>query len=293
MADRLDKKEWMRAEIEKLIRMYKATPELWDCTSKYYKDRTRRTNALREMAHELRTNVDEVQRKIHNLRNQFNTEFKKTGTAKSGPNSDERYVSRWPYYNSLRFLQIKPISKPARENSSVDGEIENDDSAHSGTQLSPAKPRAHISAFTTRPPKRFKKQNPLTKQNELLTLGCNFLSNLKNESKHEDDYYLNMAKVWARKLKEIEPTQRLYAEKAINDMLFDAQIRTLQAGSERTAPDDSSPVSPYDNFDHTQNEDTHHGHDDEPVREAELEEAETDIKPIMINSDDADNSVDL
>lgn len=70
-----DKKEWFKGEIEDLINMYHGKPELWDVTSNIYKNRVKKQDAVKEMAEEFNTTVEEIQRKIHNLRNQFNSEF--------------------------------------------------------------------------------------------------------------------------------------------------------------------------------------------------------------------------
>ncbi|XP_031329964.1 uncharacterized protein LOC116160947 [Photinus pyralis] len=72
------KKEWLKAEIEELIIMYQGKPVLWDVTSNIYKNRVKKQDAYQEMAEEFNTTIEEIQRKIHNLRNQFNSEFKKS-----------------------------------------------------------------------------------------------------------------------------------------------------------------------------------------------------------------------
>jgi len=100
-----DKKEWLKSEIDQLINMYHNKPELWDVKSKVYKDRMKKRDALDEIATTFETTVEEITRKIHNLRNQFNSEFKKTTKKKSGQGLDELYTSKWPYFKSLLFLQ--------------------------------------------------------------------------------------------------------------------------------------------------------------------------------------------
>lgn len=57
------------------------------------------------MAAKFETTTDEISRKIHNLRNQFNNELKKVSKKKSGQGTDDLYTSKWPYYKYLLFLQ--------------------------------------------------------------------------------------------------------------------------------------------------------------------------------------------
>lgn len=77
------------------------------------------------------------------------------------------------------------------------------------------------------PPKKQRKLGPVAKQNQLLTLACKYLS--KSDNANED--LLDISKVWANKLKAIDPRQRLFAEKAINDILFEAQLGNLSKDS--------------------------------------------------------------
>jgi len=62
----------------------------------------------------------------------------------------------------------------------------------------------------------------IAKQNELLSLARNYLT----ESKDYD--YLTRAKLWAQKLSKLRPCQQLTVEKAINDILFDAELENLR-----------------------------------------------------------------
>lgn len=89
--------------------------------------------------------------------------------------------------------------------------------------------RSSIEPNVAPPPKKRKPLGPIAKQNELLSLACQYLSSANETS--SDDEYLNIAKVWANKMKTLEPNQRMFAEKAINDILFEAQLRTLHKNS--------------------------------------------------------------
>ena len=49
--------------------------------------------------------VWEIQNKIHNLRNRFSQEMKKVGEQKSGQGAADVYKSKWPYFDSLKFIK--------------------------------------------------------------------------------------------------------------------------------------------------------------------------------------------
>lgn len=61
-------------------------------------------------------------------------------------------------------------------------------------------------------------------------MACNFLAKTSSEDK-SDSGSSAVAKVWAQKLDRLEPLQRLYAEKAINDILFEAELGNLKKHS--------------------------------------------------------------
>lgn len=72
------------------------------------------------------------------------------------------------------------------------------------------------------------KKNPLTTQNELLDKACAILSS--NSSKTGGSS-CSIANDWAETLDTLEPNQRLFAKKAINDILFEAQLGNLDRHS--------------------------------------------------------------
>lgn len=79
------------------------------------------------------------------------------------------------------------------------------------------------------PSKKQKELDPVSKQNELLELACDLLS--KNCKEEESNECLDVAKVWGTKLMSLDPVQRRFAEKAINDILFEADMGTLHRNS--------------------------------------------------------------
>jgi hypothetical protein len=97
--------EWTKENIQDFISHYESMPVLWDVRSHQYKDRFQKQNAWNKLASLMATDVQEVQRKAHNLRNQFSQEIKKIKNKKSGQGTLETYHSNWPYFESLKFIQ--------------------------------------------------------------------------------------------------------------------------------------------------------------------------------------------
>ena len=108
------KKTWSYNDVADLISMYKSMPCLWEVNSPDYKDRNRRNECLDEMASRFSTSTCEITRKVHNLRSQFHSERQKLMKRKSIYGSHHRAVSKWPHFDSLRFLK-KSITKRFRE----------------------------------------------------------------------------------------------------------------------------------------------------------------------------------
>jgi hypothetical protein len=64
-----------------------------------------------------------------------------------------------------------------------------------------------------------------------LKLACDALGNNVNDSTGANDEYIDIAKVWANKLRSLDPAQRRYAERTINEVLFEAESGTLHRNS--------------------------------------------------------------
>lgn len=78
-------------------------------------------------------------------------------------------------------------------------------------------------------PKKIKVHGPIARQNELLQKACSYLENSANIS--NEPTIPTIAKAWGEKLLQLEPQQRTLAEKAINDVLFEASMGSLNRHS--------------------------------------------------------------
>ncbi|CAH2006592.1 unnamed protein product [Acanthoscelides obtectus] len=82
--------KWDKESTLKLIEMYEAHPELWNCILKEYRDRDKKAQAIKNIADQLKTTEAEVEEKWHNLRCQMNSEIRKIKKTKSGDGTDDR-----------------------------------------------------------------------------------------------------------------------------------------------------------------------------------------------------------
>lgn len=102
-----ENKKWSDMETRKLIALYEENEILWNVTSKDYRNRVKKHEAIRAISNKLKVDTPEVQRKLHNLRSQYNSELKKLRTKTSGQGTDEVYVPNWPYFAALKFIHVK------------------------------------------------------------------------------------------------------------------------------------------------------------------------------------------
>ncbi|XP_013172745.1 PREDICTED: uncharacterized protein LOC106121578 [Papilio xuthus] len=91
---------WPAEEIKSLILSYESLPELWQVSNPDYKNRVKKSTAVDSLAEQFNTTAFEINRKLHNLRTQFNNELRKL--RKKG--TDENCGSNWEYFTSLKFL---------------------------------------------------------------------------------------------------------------------------------------------------------------------------------------------
>lgn len=104
------KRVWSKEETYSLIESIQECPELWNVKAKEYRDRNKKQKALKNLAEKYDTTEAEIQRKLHNLRTQFNQEIKKVKKRKSGDGVDDLYKSSWEYFDALKFLMLNESS---------------------------------------------------------------------------------------------------------------------------------------------------------------------------------------
>ena len=99
------KKQWKDEELKCLIENYEERPCLWDTFNKEYHNRDKRATALAELEQVLDVSKEEIISKWNTLRGQYSRELNLTSKTKSGSGLDERYESKWLYFQQMKFLQ--------------------------------------------------------------------------------------------------------------------------------------------------------------------------------------------
>ncbi|XP_064541238.1 uncharacterized protein LOC135430484 isoform X2 [Drosophila montana] len=104
---------WTREKIYKLIELYRASDCLWNHYSELYKNKGCRNKAINRICTALEISKIDYGKKVHNLRNQFNSELKKI-EARLEKSGGKKVVSpkerRWEHFETLMFL--KPFIEP-------------------------------------------------------------------------------------------------------------------------------------------------------------------------------------
>ncbi|KAG7171984.1 putative Alcohol dehydrogenase transcription factor Myb/SANT-like-containing protein 19 [Homarus americanus] len=86
-------KKWSDTGTEMLISLYDENELLWNIRSAEYRNRVKKHEEFKRIGETINFDTNEVARKIHNLRNQFNQELKKLKQRKSASGADEVYAS--------------------------------------------------------------------------------------------------------------------------------------------------------------------------------------------------------
>ncbi|XP_063864306.1 uncharacterized protein LOC135102733 [Scylla paramamosain] len=108
-------------DIEKLASLLLKEPAIWCAKDPRHHDRNYVATAWRNIASELETTVELVQKKYKSLRDQFLKELKTAPAGKSGDPglAREEYTSRWKYFNLFFFLRDDMIGRKSSGNTTA------------------------------------------------------------------------------------------------------------------------------------------------------------------------------
>ncbi|XP_054738313.1 uncharacterized protein LOC129244613 [Anastrepha obliqua] len=128
---------WTREKITQLIELYRQHDCLWNHYTEAYKNKEKRTKAIEDICSNLRITKMDFGKKIHNLRNQFNSEMKKLErrVEETGDDTESKTEGcRWKHFQALKFLRdvIEPRpggyqSKMRRMDSNIKYDITSED----------------------------------------------------------------------------------------------------------------------------------------------------------------------
>ncbi|XP_049835039.1 uncharacterized protein LOC126278808 [Schistocerca gregaria] len=169
-----------------------------------------------------------VKKKIKNLRSAFHREHSRVTSTKSdsATNLEDR---KWFAYESLKFILDVTEPRAAMASTVVIDEGETD---HSNADVVNELCTPSVSFVTSvaKPEPRMKKikLDPIARQKDPLHITHSFSERSSSKSEQEIP---TIVKVWCEKLLTLDPQQRIFAEKAINDVLFEASLGTLHRHS--------------------------------------------------------------
>ncbi|KAH8237049.1 hypothetical protein KR038_003404, partial [Drosophila bunnanda] len=114
---------WSREKISKLIELYRDSDCLWNHFSERYKNKDCRAKAIEQICTTLGITKNDYGKKVHNLRNQFNSELKKLERRleeSGGPSSSQlpEKTCRWEHFKTLMFLRSVIEPRPGYQQSS-------------------------------------------------------------------------------------------------------------------------------------------------------------------------------
>ena len=111
------KKKWKDDEVQDLIQLLEEKPCLQDIFSNEYTKREVKERAYAELVEHFDSSSGIVKAKINALREQLGREIAKESKTKSGQATDEKYVSKWMFYEQLKFL--RPVMVTTKSQDSI------------------------------------------------------------------------------------------------------------------------------------------------------------------------------
>ncbi|KAL7639705.1 UNVERIFIED_CONTAM: hypothetical protein RMT77_010209 [Armadillidium vulgare] len=252
------------------IELYREYPCLWKVGTKEYGDRNKKSAAYKILANKLRekfegANRETVVRKINTLRSCFRKEYKKVqASLKSGAMAADVYRPSLWYYDLLLFLHDQ--EEPRFSSGNLDETIEAVDIPEEEPQSLDSVPSEEITKSPHLPiienyrvgssyegnqgnhhqninfkKRKFKENTTDTNLDVVLSLVKDKLESHHNSRPYEDEYEAIGRNV-AAKLRRIPNRLRIIAERLIGEVLFRAEINTLDINSKITI--DLSSINP-------------------------------------------------
>ncbi|KAI5713020.1 hypothetical protein M8J75_013104 [Diaphorina citri] len=218
------------------ITTYESLPCLWNPSHPHYSKKPERKAAL-TMLQQIYVKIkpgatqDDVRRKINTLRSNYRKDLRRIEETKQS--GGEVYIPTSWVFHALKFLDSLESEGDEESGSEQLGKglLPLDVCIQSTTGQTPSVESEAPNYFSDQyllsrspspepPRKKFTKVNRVAKLNNLLERTC---SQIESSPRGIP----TIARAWGEKLEMLEPHQRLLAEKAINDVLFEASMGLL------------------------------------------------------------------
>ncbi|KAJ2945845.1 hypothetical protein O0L34_g4751 [Tuta absoluta] len=233
-----------------LIDLYRNRPVLWKVKHPHYADKRYRADALDEIAKELQAykpdyTSENVRKKINIIRTNFNKEKHRVERWRAEGRSNAK-PGLW-YYNELLFLDEQEFPEDSTRRSSANndtqewiepqfefsdpGDLKHNPEDDEKTEPTPRKP-LKVRKFKNVTLKRRrvdvdpeeeengKEEDEEDEPEQYMTITTTYY---KKPKKRED----LLAETWAMKLKRMTAEQKIFAEKIINDVLYEGELGNL------------------------------------------------------------------
>ncbi|XP_072018760.1 uncharacterized protein [Amphiura filiformis] len=227
---------------------WRMEPCLWNDRAEGYRDKSARESALKRLAEKFNLNDSDVKGKITNLRCYYGKELAKQ---RGSEDSDEIYISKWPYFTSLEYLRDHITQRPSRrtghvvepdtQNQSNNEETHEEDFVDTGLDdheeaTETASPPSKRSSKNSNNELDRRRKKVKTKEGELLDLASGLLRRQAVDRKEEDadDVF---GRHIAHELRNItDPRAKQLAKVQIQNILYEVQFGTspLFAGQEES-----------------------------------------------------------
>ncbi|XP_004535935.1 uncharacterized protein LOC101459501 [Ceratitis capitata] len=211
------------------IKLYQSKPELWKCDSEIYKNRKAKKSAYEVLAQKMRevypnADADMVRKKINSLRSTYRKTLRKS---KRGIRLGKKPIYKWVYLDHFAFLKN---SNNSQENEDEDNEYDqlsdiSDSSEHNfvvddmGDMEVEYLPKKDVESSEL---------SPVSTQEEIHDVQANVAYRKLKETNDEADI---LGISWAYQYRSLSETQKIFAKKAIDDILFEARLGTLKRNS--------------------------------------------------------------
>ncbi|XP_050343491.1 uncharacterized protein LOC126769002 [Nymphalis io] len=214
------------------ILTFETLPVLWDTKNPHYTNKYRRNKALAKLVPILKktkpiATIQDVKKKINSIRSNYRRELRKIiASQRPGAKESDVYKPKiwyFPYLNFLRKLEQRQTSAQQTEDLLDE---ENSPRLHEISQVGTT--FSSVTIPETPLSSRVKKR---TSRGQLIDVPNPSLPKLCNDSCQPKKISNHIVLEWADILEKLDPLQRLYAKKAINDVLFEAELGNLHKHS--------------------------------------------------------------